>query len=242
MGKMMLLQDGVAVLDGGDALSGDVIERGLVCDLMVEADIIPILKRGMWIVDAGAALGDHTRAYLDAAGSTGVVFAFEPHPEYYKCLKHNCPKAISANRALWSESFVSLYHHSWAGNVGAGMVNTDSGSSSPREDVYGPIETVCLDDYRLKKLDYIKLDVEGTELIVMRGAMQTIKRCKPLMVIEMVSGSAAAYGRTHEDVYNLLDELHYEHRPIRGSQNQRCSDCDILAWHKSVPEPWKRQQ
>jgi len=238
---MTILPNGIAVLDGGDALSREVAERGLVSDLMVPADIIPILKPGMWIIDGGAALGDHTRAYLDSAGPTGIVFAFEPHPEFFKCLVHNCGKsAICCNQVLWNERGVKFYHHSGDGNVGAGQVNQNPNPSSRLEKVYGPFESVRIDDLGLSKLDYMKLDIEGTEWFAMDGGKETIQRCKPIMVLEMNPGAAAAYHKTHHDIYALLDGWGYSTRALRNSSNPRCDSCDIIAWHKDSAEPWNR--
>lgn len=240
MVNMLILPDGTAVLDKGDALSADVMERGLVrADLMVEADLLPLIKPGFWIVDAGAALGGHTRAYLDIVGRSGVVFSFEPHPVMFKCLQHNCPGAVHINRPLWNERGVGFYHHSDDSAPSGGLLMKKADSACPTNTVFGPIPSVILDDYGLDKLDYFKLDVEGGEWFALNGAEQTIRRCRPILVIEMVEGVTAFHGKTSRDIYDFLDVVGYDHRSIRGNQEKYCSNCDILAWHTTNREPRK---
>ena len=54
-------------------------------------------------------------------------------------------------------------------------------------------------------LRLVKIDVEGAELQVLRGAVETIRRCKPTIVFEHGIGGADCYGTEPEDVYDLLD-------------------------------------
>jgi hypothetical protein len=63
-----------------------------------------------------------------------------------------------------------------------------------------------LDDIVSKDLPihFIKIDVEGAELQVMRGAMSTIRKYKPTIVFEHGLGAADCYGTTPEDIYDLL--------------------------------------
>jgi tRNA G37 N-methylase Trm5 len=51
--------------------------------------IVPLIPEGGTVVDAGALYGDHTLAYAKAVGPYGEVFAFEPNPQSYTCLKKN---------------------------------------------------------------------------------------------------------------------------------------------------------
>lgn len=231
MQKMIILPNGVAALEG-DVMSADVLTRGICQDLMVKADILPLLKQGDWVVDGGAAIGDHTVPYLDAVGENGKVFAFEPIPEFFKCLEYNCRGRGSIfNLALWDEDGVDLFAHIAPGNVGASSVNKN-GSSNGVDEVIGPIKTIRLDSMNLDRLDFVKLDTEGSEYFAMLGMEETVRRCKPKIVIEMNPNPAAVHGLTSEDVYKLLDKWGYDHKPIRNSSQKRCPACDILAFPK----------
>jgi len=54
------------------------------------------------------------------------------------------------------------------------------------------------------KLDFIKIDVEGAELEVLRGAEQTIKRNKPYIIFEHGIGAAVHYGTGPDDIFNFF--------------------------------------
>lgn len=209
-------------------MTTEIQERGLLNrDLMVQHDIIPLLKPGDWVVDGGAALGDHTAAYLKAVGRTGRVFAFEPSPDFFKCLIHNCPRCIPIQRALWHES-AQLWLTCERGNAGAGRILT----TKPEGECYGPINTVRLDDMNLVRLDFVKLDVEGSEIFALRGMRNTLLKFRPRMVLEVNKPVLAALGFTPRDLYQLLEELGYNHKSIRGEPGCACENCDILCWPK----------
>lgn len=230
---MTILPNGVAILSEQDALSKEVTQRGLVSDLMASVQIAPLIKPGWWIVDGGAALGDHTRMYLDRAGREGVVLAFEANPRYFQCLLHNCKGALCVNRALWNIAGERLYLNASEDNVGAGYLT----ETAPGEQVNSPVLTVRIDDYGLDRLDFMKLDIEGCELNALTGGIETLKRCHPIMVLEMTPGNMAIRGQTHNDMYDFLGGLGYCWRSFRGETGPRPVACDLICWHSSKPQP-----
>ena len=76
---------------------------------------------------------------------------------------------------------------------------------SPRFEIAVP--TRRLDDYKLDAVGFIKIDVEGHELAVLRGASATIQRCHPSMLIEIEERYKLNSTR---DVYNFLAGFGYE--------------------------------
>ena len=67
-----------------------------------------------------------------------------------------------------------------------------------------------LDDYTLNDVDYIKIDVEGHELKVLKGAIATIERCNPIIVIEE-NGSQELYNKgIKDDALNFLLSINYK--------------------------------
>ncbi|MEC9373965.1 MAG: FkbM family methyltransferase, partial [Planctomycetota bacterium] len=68
------------------------------------------------------------------------------------------------------------------------------------------VKAVRLDDAIPKTLpvNFIKLDVEGAEELALKGAVQTIRRCKPAILFESVPGGAERYGRSRRDLFDLI--------------------------------------
>lgn len=222
---MTILPNGVATHDS-DLINSWMAERGLCYDMMVMPSIVPLIKQGDWVVDGGAAVGDHTVAYLRAVGPSGKVFAFEPSAESFKCLQYNCPSAIAINQLLWNER-TSLY---------LCMVDFNMGGSyaaklppEPGIKYEGPIQTVVLDDMNLERLDLMKLDLEGSELNALLGAERTITKFRPKIILEMNSAIARRAGYTKREIYDLLRKWNYHHYSISGGTEHECGDCDIAA-------------
>ncbi len=139
-------------------------------------------------VDIGGHIGLWSHYFVNAYRH---VTAFEPVPEHAQCFRANVPDAILHEVAIGETS----------GDVG--MVLKPPVSLKAR--VYTiekgtvfkvPIRT--LDSFALRDVDLIKIDCEGYELFVLRGGEQTIRREKPLMVVEQKPGNVSRYGQAAE--------------------------------------------
>ncbi len=62
-----------------------------------------------------------------------------------------------------------------------------------------------LDSFELKDVDFIKIDTEGYELYVVKGAEETIKRCKPTMIVEQKGHGMKYFGFGKEEGVELLE-------------------------------------
>jgi len=220
---MKLLRNGTAILDEPDQLSRWVTESSLeTCDSNTLGHLLPLIKPGDVVVDGGAALGDHTSAYLKAVGPTGIVYAFEPHPLFFECLKHNCPIAHAMNVALMAEPADEILHEC-IGNFGASTLAPTYSVS-----IY-PVTSITLDSLKLERLNFMKLDLEGAEYFALQGAEATIKRCRPILCIEVNQACLDAFRIKANVVYNLLDELGYAWERIMGDDDSaRCTNCEIV--------------
>jgi FkbM family methyltransferase len=171
-------------------------------------------------LDIGANVGVHTLS-LAVLAHAGRVVAFEADPANYTILTGNIarlhpPKADveALNLAVWDESghltiggadelagcsFVA------AGAMDAAMteerlrevVSADAIAGTALRTRQARIEAVRLDDWasarHLARLDFIKLDVEGAEAHVVRGAHDVIRRLRPVLLVEYNPACAEAY-------------------------------------------------
>jgi hypothetical protein len=86
-----------------------------------------------------------------------------------------------------------------------GTLQTDFKEENEEKTVIQKVKVVKLDDFeplkKLKKLDFIKIDVEGNEMKTLRGAKETILKFKPVLMVEMEQ-------RHHkESLWNLITEV-----------------------------------
>jgi len=66
-----------------------------------------------------------------------------------------------------------------------------------------------IDSYNFEDVDVIKIDVEGSELMVMEGARDTITRCRPAVQVEIVPKQCGAYGYDPQALYDFFADLDY---------------------------------
>lgn len=158
---------------------------------------IQALKPGDVVVDAGAYIGDSTQMFLDRGAE---VYAFEPDPNAFECLKHNCPQAHCFNVALGNGEPYRV--QILGGNMGGKWIVTDPAST---------LRAPTLDSYHLKRLDFFKVDVEGFEFFVLQGARETILKCRPHLLIEFNPSALGHFGVSVSQVQEYLRELGYSH-------------------------------
>jgi FkbM family methyltransferase len=162
---------------------------------------LKFIKPGDTVVDAGANIGDNTIAYARATAgvATGYVLAFEPNPLAFECLRRN----MAGHSHVQCERLGLSDEHS-SGELAIGP-NAGAAYLTPGES----IKVAPLDQWNLPRLAFMKIDVEGYEPRVLRGAVETIRRCHPVMYIEINPGALERAGFTAETVRSWLIEEGY---------------------------------
>lgn len=143
-----------------------------------------LLRPGDVVLDVGANIGSHTLGFADAVGPTGTVHAFEPQRIVFQTL--------CANVALNSLTQVVTRQAAVGERAGTLLVppldysqpNNYGGLSLEGATVGEPVPLLRLDDLDLPACRLIKIDVEGMEARVLRGAHETLQRFKPLLYVE----------------------------------------------------------
>lgn len=139
------------------------------------------------VLDAGGCWGDTALYFAGLVGPTGKVYSFEFDPESLEIMRANLalnPHLASrievVERALWDRSGETLEF------VQAGRMTTlvRPGEEQPST---RPVSTITIDDFAdergLERLDFLKMDVEGAELNLLRGARSSIERFAPKLGI-----------------------------------------------------------
>lgn len=96
-----------------------------------------------------------------------------------------------------------------------------------------------LDSYNFKDIDAIKIDVEGSELLVIQGAENTIDRCRPSVQVEIVPTQCKLFGYTPQDLYDFFAERDYVcvsavRKPSNADQRGLWFGKDIGMKHKQI--------
>ena len=134
-------------------------------------------------LDIGAYKGVYT--YFISKYSR-MVYAFEPNPKSYKILKRTVDKNVKVLPYALSDK--SSYNFLKIPKGKKGYSNQGGSIRNVKLDKnYGKlkIETKKIDDLKLKNIGFIKIDAEGVELKVLKGAKKLIKKYKPNLLIEI---------------------------------------------------------
>lgn len=214
---MRILPNNIAILDEPDQLCRWVEEAGRLChDDGVTLHYLPQIKPGDVVIDAGAAIGDHTIAYAQATGNPANIHAFECNPKMLECLRHNCPGVHIYPFALSDRSGYGHFNPI-EGNAGAGFC---SGKGLPVYNGSISITEIALDDLKLEKVDFIKWDIEGFEYRAISGAANTLKRCRPRMIVEVYEAHLNRCGTSSLYLTNLITCLGYNVSILMGDPDE----------------------
>ena len=164
----------------------------------------PLIKPDFTIIDAGANIGTHTVYFAKRCIS---VYSFEIVPELAEIAEKNrilnsCWNAVIYNRGLSDKNTMVNIPTSLSNdkpfNYGGISLNMLLSMESETKQV----QVMTIDMMQLDRLDLIKIDVEEMEPEVVKGAIETIKRCKPIVVFE-------AFPRTKRIMFELMNEIGY---------------------------------
>lgn len=180
-----------------------------------------ILKPGMTLLDVGANIGYYSIIASPILGDRGQIHAFEPVAQQYADLQANISrnnlKNIHAKKLIVSEKSgmmtINLGGDDNSGTASVAFAPSNNGRSET-------VETVSLDEYVAKnrlKVDVIKVDVEGHELSVFKGARETLKQQKPILLAEVKQFLFKRAGTSREELYSFLSELGYQAYAIRNN-------------------------
>lgn len=143
------------------------------------------LAPGMHIVDAGANIGLYSLLAASRVGAAGRVHSFEPNSE-------NC-RLLLASAAANGFDNISLHPVALGNSTGYAYFTLALGSNGGLQDDLNRnifdesckiVPVMRLDDFDLRRIDLLKMDVEGAEALLVEGAPDTLSRCRPVIVAE----------------------------------------------------------
>lgn len=190
----------------------EVIDASLYYSGTFEADAEKIISRfvgpGSVSVDIGANFGYHTFAMARLAGASGRVIALEPTEWAFAKLQRNA----SAND-FKNITFLRL----GLGDEDIGGIDTSFRSSYRLDGTQRNIQErivirtldAVLDEQGVSSVDFIKLDVDGFEGKVLRGARRTLERFHPVIFFEISPSLMQLHGDIAEDLIRSLYDRGY---------------------------------
>jgi FkbM family methyltransferase len=226
-------------LDPSQCIDGDLLDDGLFEPVSIEW-VREIIKPGMVVADIGANFGYYTLLFSRLVGPKGRVHAFEPSARYRPRLldhleRNDCRNVVVSEYGLSDHLHEELLY---GDNVSATMHWPDD-SKPPA--VAETIRLRTLDSYaeevRLRRLDFVKVDIDGHEPSFVAGAAATLRRFRPVILMEFSQVSLVMAGSDVERLAGQLGDLNYSlHSERTGKPYQSRLDflCEVMNCSHSV--------
>jgi FkbM family methyltransferase len=172
-----------------------------------------LLSPGKVFIDVGANFGVYALVASKLVGATGRVTAFEPTAQSFAILQQNielnhCANVSAFRVALTHSRGNAWLYHGWdpVGN----SLGMDPFCGDEGEEVQTDALDNLLEENGIDRVDVIKVDVEGAEELVLRGATKSLTRCRPVVIFEFNPGCAVRLGLSPNGAKDLLESLGYE--------------------------------
>lgn len=162
-----------------------------------ELDLLgQLIQPGQTVLDVGANMGTHTLAFCNFVGPAGCVHAFEPQRIMFQAMvasvalnswtnAHTHMKLVGAKKGAMRLPGIRYDEPSNFGMMTLAPDRDRAETLSYLDDEAGEeVEMITLDSLNLAACHLIKIDVEGMEIDVLRGAAKTIKAHRPLIYME----------------------------------------------------------
>lgn len=177
-----------------------------------------LIRENSIVMDVGSYIGQYALLAAKYAPK-GKVFALEPHPESFERLRRNIfrnkmENIFALRKAAGREAgflpFEISAQHSQSGLLPNQGPITDQVEVMPLKEV--------VERYSLEWIDLVKVDVEGAEGEVLRGADTILERFRPVVIVEMDRYREKVWGDSPELLCSMLGELGYLLYRLEGWQ------------------------
>lgn len=184
---------------------------------------IKLLPEGAVVFDVGANIGLITLP-LARLLPQARFHCFEPSPYPYKYFErtikeNNLHVRIKLNKiALYEkEGSLKFYLHEYKDASGDGLKDTHrAGKTRPINITVTTIDKYVKDN-NIKKVDLIKIDIEGAELYTLKGGVKTIRKFSPKIIFEAWPKNLEAYHLNVKDLYQFFCKINYRIYTIKGN-------------------------
>ena len=204
--------------DINHTVSNTILERGYYekCETEMMYEIISYLPENSVLFDIGANTGYYSLCYKTWFPDADV-YSFEPLPDIYITLFDNVQlnfgsdtKGIIINNYGFfdKEQVIEFYYNDKEG--GASSIKNIREIDEAKK---VKCSVTTLDSFVEKnklQIDFIKCDVEGAELFVFKGGIQTLKDSKPVIFTEMLRKWSALFNYHPNDIISLLSDIGYK--------------------------------
>lgn len=191
----------------------NAIKNNEIWEEVIVKEVISRVKSDSVILDLGSNFGQMTVLFSKHLSDNGLVISVESNPWIYYALSktvaaNKCKNVRLINAAVWdiegedvSLDFDNCEKYESYGSYGV-LPN--------KSNLAFNVKTITVDSLNLPKVDFIKIDVQGSDLRAMQGARNTILRCKPAIIFEYEVIYADAFATNWLTYENFMHDIGYK--------------------------------
>ena len=183
------------------------LSKNLEYDRLTKVILKKVIREHSNCIDVGCHKGEILEQILKYAPK-GKHMAFEPLPDFYSFLKNKFEDQVTLYPyALSDKAGNSSFQYVKNAPAYSGIKKRSYAIGNPEIEEIS-VEVKTLDELIPSdiKIDLIKIDVEGGELGVLKGAVRILKESNPVVVFECGLGASEYYGTTPAEVFRVLNE------------------------------------
>jgi len=168
------------------------------------------------LFDIGASIGDFSM--LPIFNKSLKCYSFEPHPFLFRFLRtHVIVNDLIDNTYIFNyaicdrDADVDFWISKNGNRSGQSCIlcEPDFTEGCKKTTVKGIKLDTIVDEIKPKKIDLLKIDVEGAEILVLNGGEQTLRQYKPAILIEKIEKNLNRFSVSEKDLDNKLKSLNY---------------------------------
>jgi FkbM family methyltransferase len=177
-----------------DLIQKEILRTNNFFESKLLAQLEEVIRPGDVVLDAGANIGNHTVFFAKICHASQVI-AFEPQQTRFSILLRN----VSLNHLDGVQCFrVGLGSEAGLASVSV-FKPWNSGATALRVDPLGTFKIEPLDSFHFPRINIVKIDVEGFQMSLLKGARETLIRTRPRIIIEL--------REDQDDVKNIVEFL-----------------------------------
>ena len=202
--------ENIKLHDPGEAISDHIYS----CKFYFEVESLLFIAKTFRpnpVIDIGANLGNHSMFFSRELGID--TYAFEPCKRNFELLKENAPSAVSFNVALSDEvgtSVLATFESCFGNNALRNLWDeVPEWGQGMKEEV---VSVTRLDQFHIPNVDLVKIDVEGAELRVLKGATDLLNSQSPTLCIELHEDKnlkSGCFEYSRSDIFSFLEGYGY---------------------------------
>lgn len=206
--------------------TGDVIARCMKKGEIFEPEIVAVAKKyiqkGSIVLDVGSNFGQMALMFAEFTGDQGQVLAFEADDYIFNILQKN----IDVNKAYNVRAYLGAVYDNDGQDMFYPVQDLQRFSSygsyglEPQATEGRTIQTLTIDSLNIQEpISFMKIDIQGSDLFAMKGAVQTINKHRMPILFEFEQQFQSAFNTSFQDYIDFIDSISYRVQEVVNGIN-----------------------